>query len=78
MVSFRIMDPDDSVSVWRSLLFAIFTLVRTAVEAQVEFISRAYDGSGNNPDYPEWGAAGTTQVLLLLMGVASDMPQAHL
>ena len=59
------MNPDDSVSVWRFLLFTIFALVRTAVEAQVEFISRTYDGTGNNLDNPEWGAAGTTQVLLL-------------
>ena len=59
------MNPDDSVSVWRFLLFAIFALVRTAVEGQVEFISRTYDGTGNNLNNPEWGAARTTQVLLL-------------
>lgn len=31
-------------------------------DADIEFVPRSFDGTGNNVDAPAWGAAGTAQV----------------
>lgn len=40
---------------------AAFAGLAAAVD-EPDFAPRSYDGSGNNEEYPGWGAAGTSQV----------------